>query len=88
MQYSNTLASIVDQSAGKMVSVTFVKKDGSTRVLNGRLGVTKYLKNSKKVKQSAGIITIYDVKNCGYRSIMRDSILAVRSAGIEAVAVR
>jgi len=88
MSSSKALASLIDQSNGKMLTVSFIKKDGSLRVLNGRLGVTKYIKGSTLNKNSNDYITVYDVQNKGYRSVSRDTIVAVRCNGIEAVAVQ
>lgn len=88
MSSSKTLASLIEKSNGKMLTVTFVKQDGATRTLNGRLGVRKYIKGSSLKKSSNDYITIYDVQNKGYRSVNRDTIVAVRCEGIEAVAVK
>lgn len=88
MQSSKALASLIEKSNGKMLTVTFIKQDGSERILNGRLGVTKYIKGSSLKKSSPEYITIYDVQNKGYRSVNRDTIVAVRCDGIEAVAVK
>lgn len=88
MQSSKALASLIDQSNGKMITVTFIKKDGTQRTLNGRLGVKKYLKGGKLNSNTAEYINIYDVQNKGYRSINRNTIVAVRSSNIEAVAVK
>jgi len=88
MQSSKALASMIEQSNGKMLTVTFIKKDGTQRVLNGRLGVKKYAKGTDFKKSSVDTITIYDVKNKGYRSVNRDSIVAIRCNGIEAIAVK
>lgn len=78
---------MIDQSNGKMVTVTFIKQDGSTRILNGRLGVKKYLKGGKLNVDTNEYISIYDVQNKGYRSVNRNTIVALRMQGIEAVAV-
>lgn len=88
MSSSKTLASLIEKSNGKMLTVTFVKQDGTERVINGRLGVTKYIKGSSLKKNSSDYITFYDVQNKGYRSVNRDTIVAVRCEGIEAVAVK
>ena len=88
MSSSKTLASLIEESNGKMLTVTFLKQDGTERVLNGRLGVRKYIKGSSLNKNSAEYITMYDVKNKGYRSVNRDTIVAVRCDGIEAVVVK
>ena len=78
---------MIEQSNGKMVTVSFIKQDGTTRVLNGRLGVKKYLKGGKLNTNTDEYISIYDVKNKGYRSVNRNTIVALRMQGIEAVAV-
>lgn len=78
---------MIEQSNGKMVTVTFIKQDGKTRVLNGRLGVKKYLKGGKLSTNTDEYINIYDVQNKGYRSVNRNTIVALRMQGIEAVAV-
>jgi hypothetical protein len=72
-------------TSGKFVTVTFVKNDGSIQRINGRTGVTKYLKGGKisglespgKVKY----ITIWDLRAKGYRNIRRDSILRINAEG-------
>lgn len=88
MQSSKALASLIEKSNGKMLTVTFIKQDGTERVLNGRIGVRKYIKGSTLNKNSTDYITMYDVQNKGYRGVNRDSIVAVRCEGIEAVAVK
>jgi len=87
MSSSKVFASMIEQSNGKMVTVSFIKQDGTTRVLNGRLGVKKYLKGGKLNTNTDEYINIYDVQNKGYRSVNRNTIVALRMQGIEAVAV-
>ena len=69
-------------SNGKFVTITFVKKDGSERVLNGRLGVTKHLKGGVSTLNPTEYITIYDVQNGGYRAVNRSTIKRVKIDGI------
>jgi hypothetical protein len=61
--------------------VKFIKKDGSERVLNGRLGVKKFLRGGEKTVDPSKFITIYDLQNQGYRNINRDTILEVKLGG-------
>lgn len=77
-----TLASIIEASNGKFVSVDFIKKDGSMRTLVGRLGVVKHLKGGECTVDRDKYIIIYDVVNGGYRSINRDTIKRVTVDGI------
>ena len=64
-------------SNGKIFTVTFVKKDGTIRVLNGRLGVTKHLKGGNCTLDKDKFIIVYDLKSEGYRAIDKDAILEV-----------
>lgn len=75
------LDELILQSAGRFVTVSFIKKNGERRVLNGRLGVTKHLKGGKSTLDADKFITIYDVVNKGYRAISRDSIESVSIGG-------
>lgn len=80
---SQILQSIIEESDGKFVTVDFIKKDGTFRTLTGRMGVTKHLKGGTSNVDPAKFITIYDTVNKGYRSINRESIQAVRAAGLQ-----
>lgn len=79
----SNLQEIIESSNGKFVSVTFIKKDGTQRVLVGRLGVTKHLKGGQSTLDPAKFITIYDTQNEGYRAINRETIQSVRLDGKE-----
>lgn len=75
------MLSLVDRilnSNGKIMTVKFIKKDGSLRVMNCRLGVTKHLKGGTSTLNPDRFITVYDLKNEGYRAIDKDTILDVK----------
>jgi hypothetical protein len=74
----NNLAIKLLNTNGKIVTVTFTKKDGSIRVMNCRLGVTKHLKGGESKLNSDKYITVYDLKSEGYRAIAKDQILAIK----------
>ena len=80
------LADIITSSSGKFITVTFTKKDGSLRVLTGRLGVTKHLKGGVSTLNPDQYITLYDVVNKGYRAINRATIQSVKANGKEVTA--
>jgi len=65
-------------SKGKFFTVTFTKKDGTTRVMNCRLGVTKYLKGGESTLNPNDYITVYDLQSKGYRAINRKTIIDVK----------
>lgn len=79
----DNLDQIIENSEGKIFGVTFTKKDGTTRVMLCRLGVTKHLKGGKSTLDPTKYITVFDMKNQGYRAINRDTIQSVRIAGEE-----
>jgi hypothetical protein len=64
-------------SNGKIFTVTFTKKDGTERVLNGRLGVTKHLRGGTNKLDADKFITVYDMQAKGYRAVNRDTITSV-----------
>lgn len=66
------------KSNGKIMTIKFVKKDGSLRVMNCRLGVTKHLKGGCSTLDPEKYITVYDLKSEGYRAINKESILDVK----------
>ena len=78
MNISNFIAS----SAGKFVTVTFLKKDGTIRKLNGRINVTKYLKYGPYVADTGTGFCVYDVVNKGYRTVKKDTILGITCGGL------
>jgi hypothetical protein len=75
------LDEIILNSGGKFVTITFTKKDGSERVLTGRLGVTKHLKGGVSTLNADHYITIYDVQSEGYRAVNRATIKSVKCNG-------
>lgn len=54
---------------GKIFTAKFVKKDGEFRTINCRLGVKKHLKGGRNYNASDNNITVFDLKNGGYRNI-------------------
>jgi hypothetical protein len=60
------------------MTIKFIKKDGSLRVMNCRLGVTKHLKGGTSTLNPDKFITVYDLKSEGYRAINKESILDVK----------
>lgn len=76
----NNLAIKLLNSNGKFLTVTFKKKDGTIRVMNCRLGVTKHLKGGSSTLDPDKYITVYDMQSKGYRAIAKDSILDIKGA--------
>lgn len=58
-------------SGGKIFTVTFVKKDGSIREMNARLGVKKGVKGVGMSYDpiERGLLPVYDMQRDGFRMI-------------------
>lgn len=66
---------------GKIFTVKFLKKDGSERVMNCRLGVVKHLKGGEKTL-TPNYICVYDMQAQGYRSINPDTVISVNGVNL------
>ena len=62
---------LIKDTKGKFFTVTFIKKDGSTRVMNARLGVKAYLKGGVLPynPEEKNLIPVYDMQKHAYRII-------------------
>lgn len=71
---------MIKDTKGKFFTVTFIKKDGTTRVMNARLGVKAYLKGGELPydPEEKGLIPVYDVKTKDYRMINVNTITALK----------
>lgn len=84
------LHDLIKSTMGHFFSVHFIKKDGTHRVLNGRIGVHSHMKNEiKKHRQSLTndftqpYVCVFDVKNNGYRNVNLNTIQSIRYGGNE-----
>jgi hypothetical protein len=73
---SEEAKNLIKATNGKFFTVTFIKKDGTERVMNARLGVKVYLKGGQLAydAESKGLIPVYDVKTGGYRMVNINTI--------------
>jgi hypothetical protein len=71
---------MIRDTKGKFFTVTFIKKDGTTRVMNARLGVKAYLKGGELPydPESKGLIPVYDVKTGDYRMVNVNTITKLK----------
>jgi ethanolamine utilization cobalamin adenosyltransferase len=80
----NTIRAIVLAQEGKIFTVQFIKKDGTERTLTGRLGVTKYLVGGENtVAHKPEYLTVFDMQKVGYRNVNLDTVMALRSNGVD-----
>lgn len=76
------LSKIVQATNGKFFTVVFIKKNGTERILNGRLGVTKHLKGGQCTLDKEKYLIVYDVVSKGYRAVNVDTIKSVSCDGL------
>ena len=70
------------------VTVDFVKKDGTTRTMNSRLGVTRYLKGGELPYDPAekGLLPVFDAQKGEYRMINIPTIISAKIGNEEYIA--
>jgi hypothetical protein len=76
-----TLERLMEEAGDKILTIRFVKKDGTIRNLNGRLGVTSKLRGGESTLSRDKFITIYDVKKHDYRAVNKDTVLEIHMKG-------
>ena len=76
------IADFIAQSKGKFITINFIKKDGTVRKLNGRIGVTKHLKGGVSTVNTDKYLVLFDMHTAGYRSVNKDTIVSVTCEGL------
>ena len=74
---------LITANHDKFVGVTFTKKDGEKRNLNGRLHVRSKTGKAPTTAHIPEYLTIYDVKAGGFRTINLDTVESIRMKGGE-----
>lgn len=78
--FAKLVKQILESSNGAFITVTFTKKDGSERTINGRTGVTKGLAGGKRTSNPDEYFLIYENNN-GYRNIKIENVTEIRMNG-------
>jgi hypothetical protein len=71
-----TVRDKIQSLGGKFFSVEFIKRDGTTRLMLCRVGVTKYLKGGKRTVGN-DIQVVFDIHKMQYRSFRYDSVIKI-----------
>ena len=72
---SDELKAMIKSTKGRFFSCTFIKKDGSMRVMNGRIGCHKGIKGVGRKFQKENLVTVFDAQAKEYRMINVDTML-------------
>lgn len=71
----------IESLHGKIFTATFIKKDGSVRVINARTGVKKHLHGGVSKNNNPNHIIVFDMSNKGYRTIDLENVIELHSQG-------
>ena len=78
---SDELKAMIKSTKGKWFSCTFIKKDGSKRVMNGRIGCHKGVKGVGRKFQKENLVTVFDAQVREYRMVNVDTLLTFNCGG-------
>ena len=71
-----TVKDKIQSLGGKFFSVEFIKRDGTTRLMLCKVGVTKYLKGGKRTVGN-DVQVVFDMHKMQYRSFRYDSVIKI-----------
>jgi len=70
---------LIQESNNKIFTAEFIKKDGTHRLINARLGVSKGLKENARPRpyepSKYGLICVYDMQINNYRMVNINTLL-------------
>lgn len=74
---------LIQSTSGKIFTVSFIKKDGTLRKMNCRLGVTKHLKGGELAfdPKEYDLVPVFDVQKNAYRMINTDTLVEITVGG-------
>jgi len=79
------LTKILKATEGKIFSVVFIKKDGSKRKMQCRLGVKKHLRGGERayVPEDFGLLGVFDMEKKGYRMVNLETLMSFTVDGMK-----
>ena len=67
---------------GKVFGIKFIKKDGSNRTMNCRLGVKKYLKGGTNTTSHINkYLTVFSINDGNYRNVNMETVTSISGCG-------
>ena len=76
------LKAMVKSSKGKFFSAEFIKADGSKRKIVARVGCHIGVKGTSNRKQKENLVTVYEPKVKGYRTINLETLQNFKCGGL------
>jgi hypothetical protein len=73
---------VIHDTNGKIFAARFIKKDGTTRDMIARIGVTRNQKGgTNRAVAKNNLVTVYDMAKGGYRMINLKTLLTLKACG-------
>lgn len=79
---SDQIATLIAQTKGKFFSLTFVKKDGSKRVVNGKNSYERLLRGGNDTVRAAGYVPFVDRNKGNWICAHDNSLVSFRCGKI------
>ena len=79
------MSTLIAKSNSRLMTVTFVKADGTLRTMYAKTNIKRHLTKTKKrstPKQNDSLVRLFDVEKKQYRSIKLDSIKSYRCGNV------
>lgn len=72
---------IIELVGNKFFTISFIKKDGTLRKMNARIGVTKHLKGGKKSynPDDFNYLTVFDLGKKQYRTVNLNTVKEIKA---------
>ena len=78
----NQLDTLIKQTKGRFFAVTFTKKDGTTRTINGKDHYKSLLRGGESTVAHKGYTSIIDNNRGGWAAVHGDKVLAFKCGEI------
>lgn len=76
------LDALITETKGKFFSITFVKKDGTTRVINGKDKYQRLLKGGSDTVREAGYVPFVNRNTETWASAHKDAVVTFRCGSL------
>lgn len=85
MKKQTIVSRLIGKTNGRIFSVTFMKKDGTERIMHARTGVTKHLKGGSLAFEPSdySLKAVFDVGKQAYRMVNLATVTSFRCGKLQ-----
>ncbi len=77
----NKAVELINNTNGKIFTVSFLNKAQQVRTINGRLKKTTSTKGGRNNATELGYITMWSMQDKGYRNVNKQTLTGLKTAG-------